>query len=123
MKAEVMETVAQYFRPEFINRIDEVVVFHPLAKEQIRAIAGIQVGQLRKRLEGKGFGLEVTDAALEKLGEAGFDPVYGARPLKRAIQQELENPIALAILAGKFADGDVISVDVSGSEFVFGKDT
>jgi len=121
MKAEVMETVAQYFRPEFINRIDEVVVFHPLAKEQIRAIAGIQVDNLRKRLEGKGFGLEISDAALEKLGAAGFDPVYGARPLKRAIQQRLENPIALDILGGKFDEGDVISVDVSGDAFVLRK--
>jgi ATP-dependent Clp protease ATP-binding subunit ClpB len=116
-----METVTQYFRLEFINRIDEVVVFHPLAKEQIRAIAGIQINQLRKRLEGKGFGLAVSEAALERLGEAGFDPVYGARPLKRAIQQQLENPIALAILGGKFGDGDVISVDVAGSDFVFEK--
>ncbi len=121
MKAEVMETVTQYFRPEFINRIDEVVVFHPLAKEQIRAIAGIQINQLRKRLEGKGFGLAVSEAALERLGEAGFDPVYGARPLKRAIQQQLENPIALAILGGKFGDGDVISVDFAGADFVFGR--
>ncbi|WP_139557163.1 ATP-dependent chaperone ClpB [Methylotetracoccus oryzae] len=121
MKAEVMEIVTQYFRPEFINRVDEVVVFHPLAKEQIRAIAAIQVDHLRKRLEGKGFGLAVSDAALERLGAAGFDPVYGARPLKRAIQQKLENPIALAILAGNFADGDVISVDVSGDEFTLSK--
>ncbi len=121
MKAEVMEIVTQYFKPEFINRIDEVVVFHPLAREQIRAITRIQIDQLRKRLEGREFGLRVSDAVLDRLGEAGFDPVYGARPLKRAIQQKLENPLALDILAGKFENGDMISVDTRGSELSFEK--
>ncbi len=121
MKAEVMTIVTQYFKPEFINRIDEVVVFHPLAKEQIRAITRIQIDQLRKRLEGRDFGLLVSEAVLDRLGEAGFDPVYGARPLKRAIQQQLENPLALDILAGKFENGDTVSVAARGSELVFEK--
>ena len=106
-----MEIVGQHFRPEFVNRLDEIVVFHPLQEDQIRAIADIQVGYLRKRLAGRDIGLEVSDAALDRLGEAGFDPVYGARPLKRAIQQQLENPLAQEILAGRFGPGDIIRVD------------
>ncbi len=121
MKRVVMEIVGQHFRPEFINRIDEVVVFHPLGKEQIRAIASIQIDQLRRRLRDRQMDLEITDAALDKLGEAGFDPVYGARPLKRAIQQFIENPLAQELLAGKFTVGDVIVVDVENDEFVFRK--
>ncbi len=121
MKRVVMEIVGQHFRPEFINRIDEVVVFHPLGKEQIRAIASIQIDQLRRRLRDRQMDLEITDAALDKLGEAGFDPVYGARPLKRAIQQFIENPLAQELLAGKFTVGDVIVVDVEDDEFVFRK--
>ncbi|HEC16880.1 MAG TPA: ATP-dependent chaperone ClpB [Sedimenticola sp.] len=119
MKAAVMEVVTTAFRPEFINRLDEIVVFHPLQRDQIRAIARIQIGYLRQRLEDRDLGLEVTDAALDKLGEAGFDPVYGARPLKRAIQQQLENPLAQQILAGKFQPGETIEVDVRDGELVF----
>jgi ATP-dependent Clp protease ATP-binding subunit ClpB len=119
MKTAVMEVVGQHFRPEFINRVDEMVVFHPLEQEQIRQIAGIQLGHLRKRLESHGFGLMVSDDALDLLAEAGFDPVYGARPLKRAIQQQIENPLAQKILAGEFASGDTIQVDVSDGRFVF----
>jgi ATP-dependent Clp protease ATP-binding subunit ClpB len=111
MKAAVMEIVGLNFRPEFINRIDEAVVFHPLGRSQIRAISAIQIDLLRKRLQDREIGLEITEAALDLLGEAGFDPVYGARPLKRAIQQQLENPLAQEILAGKFAAGNVIKVD------------
>ncbi|MBA2491798.1 MAG: ATP-dependent chaperone ClpB [Gammaproteobacteria bacterium] len=111
MKAAVMEIVSQHFRPEFINRVDETVVFHPLAREQIRAITKIQLGFLRQRLAERDLTLEITEAALDKLGTAGFDPVYGARPLKRAIQSQLENPLAQAMLAGKFVPGDVIRVD------------
>jgi ATP-dependent Clp protease ATP-binding subunit ClpB len=111
MKAAVMEIVGQYFRPEFINRVDEVVVFHPLARDQIRRIADIQIGFLRRRLAEREIQLEVSEAALDRLGEAGFDPVYGARPLKRAIRQELENPLAQAILAGRFGPGDTIEVE------------
>ena len=119
MKSMVMTQVADHFRPEFINRIDEVVVFHPLGRDQIRSIADIQIGYLRKRLADRQMGLEVTTAALDKLGEAGFDPVYGARPLKRAIQQELENPLARRILAGEFGPGDTVMMDAGkeGLEF------
>ena len=117
----VMTQVADHFRPEFINRIDEVVVFHPLGREQIRSIADIQISYLRKRLAERQIGLDVTTAALDKLGEAGFDPVYGARPLKRAIQQELENPLARRILAGEFGPGDVVKVDAGKEGLGFGK--
>jgi ATP-dependent Clp protease ATP-binding subunit ClpB len=112
MKAAVMEIVAGHFRPEFINRIDEVVVFHPLGRAQIHAIANIQIDALRKRLRERDMDLILTEAALDQLGAAGFDPVYGARPLKRAIQQYVENPLAQEILAGRFQPGDVIQVDV-----------
>ncbi len=112
MKSAVLEIVSGHFRPEFINRIDEVVVFHPLGREHIRTIADIQINWLRRRLADRGLGLEVSLAALDRLGEAGFDPVYGARPLKRAIQQQLENPLAQQILAGEFAQGQTIAVDV-----------
>ncbi|MBV2092958.1 MAG: ATP-dependent chaperone ClpB [Candidatus Thiodiazotropha sp. (ex Ctena orbiculata)] len=121
MKASVMETVQQNFRPEFINRVDEIVVFHPLGAEQIRAIASIQVEYLRQRLADHEMVLSVTDAALDRLGQAGFDPVYGARPLKRAIRQQLENPLAQEILSGRFAAGDTIEVDVSGDGLSFRK--
>jgi ATP-dependent Clp protease ATP-binding subunit ClpB len=121
MKAAVMEVVRSAFRPEFINRLDEIVVFHPLAQEQIRAIASIQISYLHQRLADHEMGLEVTEAALDRLGEAGFDPVYGARPLKRAIRQQLENPLAQEILAGRFSSGDVIRVDVAGGEMTFSK--
>ncbi|HPE71427.1 MAG TPA: type VI secretion system ATPase TssH, partial [Candidatus Competibacter sp.] len=121
MKSMVMAQVADHFRPEFINRIDEVVVFHPLGREQIRAIAGIQIGYLRRRLADRQMGLEVSVAALDRLGEAGFDPVYGARPLKRAIQQELENPLARRILAGEFGPDDTVVVDVGREGLDFHK--
>ena len=121
MKNAVMETVSAHFRPEFINRIDEVVVFHPLGQEQIRLIANIQFEYLRKRLADRQIDIELTEIALDKLGEAGFDPVYGARPLKRAIQQQVENPLAQDILSGKFIAGDVIYVDVQDDELVFTK--
>ncbi len=121
MKSAVMEVVAGHFRPEFINRIDDVVVFHPLGREQIRAITTIQIGYLRQRLAERDLGLALSEAALDRLGEAGFDPVYGARPLKRAIQQQLENPLAQALLAGRFHPGDVIQVDVEGDALAFRK--
>jgi len=121
MKNAVMEVVAQQFRPEFINRIDETVVFHPLGKNQIRAITQIQMEYLTRRLEDRDLHLQISDAALDKLGEAGFDPVYGARPLKRAIQQSIENELAQEILAGKFGPGDIIDVGVEGDHLVFNK--
>ena len=122
MKAAVMEKVGQQFRHEFINRIDEAVVFHPLGREQIRAISGIQLGLLRKRLLDREIGFEISDEAMDLLGEAGFDPVYGARPMKRAIQQQLENPLAQEILAGVFAAGDTIKVDIDKEGLRFLKD-
>jgi len=121
MKAAVMENVGTHFRPEFINRIDEVVVFHPLGREQIRIITDIQIGYLRERLEEREMQLELSEAALDRLGEAGFDPVYGARPLKRAIQQQLENSLAQEILAGHYNPGDLIKVDVEGDKLSFTK--
>lgn len=119
MKRAVMDIVGQHFRPEFINRIDEAVVFHPLGRAQIRAISTIQIGYLRQRLLDRDMDIAVSEAALDRLGEAGFDPVYGARPLKRAIQQQLENPLAQAILSGRFGPGDVIEVDVEGEGLSF----
>ncbi|MCA1769096.1 MAG: ATP-dependent chaperone ClpB [Halomonas sp.] len=119
MKAMVMEVVGTHFRPELINRIDEVVVFHALGQDQIQSIAGIQLDRLRARLAEHGLSLEVSDAALAQLAVVGFDPVYGARPLKRAIQSRLENPLAQDLLAGKFLPGDVIHVDAEGSQLVF----
>lgn len=118
MKNMVMEVVSHNFRPEFINRIDEVVVFHPLGKEQIANIANIQLARLYKRLEEHGYEVTATAAALEKIGEAGFDPIFGARPLKRAIQQEIENPLAQEILSGKLIPGKPITLDVENDEIV-----
>jgi len=111
--------VQAHFRPEFINRLDDIVVFHPLDKAQIREIARIQLKGLEKRLGERGLRIELEDSALQLLGNVGFDPVYGARPLKRAIQQQLENPLAQKILAGEFANGDVIHVGASGGGLVF----
>ncbi|MCG6937676.1 MAG: ATP-dependent chaperone ClpB [Gammaproteobacteria bacterium] len=119
MKQVVMQIVAQNFRPEFINRVDETVVFHPLAKEQIREIAKIQLQHLSARLREQDFTLQISADAIDVLGEAGFDPVYGARPLKRAIQQYIENPLAQKILKGDYMPGDVISITASNSELVF----
>ncbi len=119
MKASVMGAVQAHFRPEFINRLDEIVVFRALDKAQIRAIARIQIGYLEKRLAERQLKLAISEQALELLGNVGFDPVYGARPLKRAIQQQLENPLAREILQGKFAPGDSVRVDVAGGHLVF----
>jgi ATP-dependent Clp protease ATP-binding subunit ClpB len=119
MKAAVMEVVGQHFRPEFINRVDDVVVFHPLGREQIRAITDIQLGLLRKRLAERDMGLEISAAALDRLGEAGFDPVYGARPLKRAIQTQVENPLAQALLSAQFGPGDTIHIDADSGGLTF----
>jgi ATP-dependent Clp protease ATP-binding subunit ClpB len=115
----VMAEVKTQFRPEFINRIDEIVVFHSLGEEHIKSIARIQLGILEQRLLKMDLALEISDAALAELAKAGFDPVYGARPLKRAIQSELENPLAKAILEGRFAPKDVIAVDVRGGKLSF----
>ena len=120
MKSSVMEIVGQYFRPEFINRVDDVMVFNPLEREQIHAIAKIQLGQLKQRLLEHEMGFEISDAALDLIAQAGFDPVYGARPLKRVIQQQLENVLAQDLLSGVFKAGDKIKVDVQNDELIFG---
>ena len=121
MKGAVMTVVGQQFRPEFINRIDETVVFHPLAREQIQGIARIQLVNLEKRLEDRDLKLEISDEAMLMLAEVGFDPVYGARPLKRSIQQLIENPLAQDILSGKFVSGDLIKADVVEGQLKFEK--
>jgi len=122
MKSTVMEIVGQHFRPEFLNRIDESVVFQPLSASNIRRIANIQVSHLARRLAARNLDLVLTDAALDRLGESGFDPVYGARPLRREIQQQVENPLAQQILAGQFIPGDTIFVDAGSQELVFSKE-
>ncbi len=119
MKSAVMEIVSARFRPEFINRIDDVIVFHPLAKEHIRAITEIQLNLLQNRLLDRDIKLEYSEAAMTRLSEAGFDPVYGARPLKRAIQDMVENPLAQSLLAGKIHPGQVIQVDLQGDKLSF----
>ncbi|GGC10998.1 chaperone protein ClpB [Marinobacterium zhoushanense] len=119
MKSAVMEAVGMHFRPEVINRIDEVVVFHSLRKEQVAGIANIQLERLRKRLAERELTLTLTSTAMDKLVDVGFEPIYGARPLKRAIQQWIENPLAQKILSGDYAPGDEIGVDVEAGEFVF----
>jgi ATP-dependent Clp protease ATP-binding subunit ClpB len=119
MKAAVMDIVGQHFRPEFINRVDDVVVFHPLGREHIRRIVDIQLGYLRERLAERDMTLKLSDAARDRLAEAGYDPVYGARPLKRAIQQQVENPLAQEILKGRFKPGDTIEVDVAEQRLDF----
>ena len=119
MKSAVMEIVQKNFRPEFVNRIDDIVVFHPLGTPQIRAIVEIQLGYLRARLLERDMGLSLDDQARDHIGEAGFDPVYGARPLKRAIQQQIENPLAQRILKGEFVPGNHIRVSVHDGHLAF----
>ncbi|MCF5956036.1 ATP-dependent chaperone ClpB, partial [Xanthomonas perforans] len=122
MKAAVMGVVQAHFRPEFINRLDDIVVFHPLDKAQIKSIARIQLQGLEKRLAERGLKLDLDDAALEVLGNVGFDPVYGARPLKRAIQSQVENPLAQQILSGQYLSGESVRVRADGGRLVFTKD-
>jgi ATP-dependent Clp protease ATP-binding subunit ClpB len=122
MKEAVMQVVTQHFRPEFINRVDEIVVFHSLGREQIRSIVDIQLGRLRQRLAERDITLRLDDAARDKIGEAGFDTVYGARPLKRAIQAQIENPLAQQILRGEFVAGDRLVAKVKSDVLVFEKE-
>jgi ATP-dependent Clp protease ATP-binding subunit ClpB len=119
MKNTVLEVVSTHFRPEFINRIDDLVVFHSLQRDQIKDIAKIQIKHVYERLREQDIELEISDAAMELIGSAGFDPVYGARPLKRAIQTQLETPLANKILAGKFKPGSQVLVDVENNSLVF----
>ena len=121
MKDVVIEMLTDYFRPEFINRIDETVVFHALSQDNIRAIAEIQIHEIQNRLRDQGLQLHITSEALDKLARLGFDPVYGARPLRRALRQELENSLSEALLRGDFVPGDVIDVKVKDEKFVFSK--
>ncbi|MGD8322890.1 MAG: ATP-dependent chaperone ClpB [Gammaproteobacteria bacterium] len=121
MKSELMEIVGTHFRPEFINRVDDVVVFHPLEAEHIRRIVDIQLRYLHRRLSERDITLELDEAARDKLARAGFDPVYGARPLKRAIQQQLENPLAQRILSGEFGPGDTIAVGANDQALTFAR--
>ena len=121
VRAVVMSAVSQHFRPEFINRIDELVVFHSLKKSQIRGIADIQLERLRTRLAERDIGLRIDDQAFDILIDTGFDPVYGARPLKRAIQQQVENTLAQKILAGDFTAGDTILISAEDGKLTFTK--
>ena len=109
----VMSVVRNHFKPEFLNRIDEIVVFHRLGEAHIERIVEIQVEQLRQRLAERNLGLEITDAALAHIASVGYDPDFGARPLKRVIQREISDPVALALLKGEYADGDIVVVDAS----------
>jgi ATP-dependent Clp protease ATP-binding subunit ClpB len=122
MKAASLEILGQHFRPEFVNRVDDVVVFHPLGREQIRKIVDIQLASLQGRLAERDMGIRLTAAASDRLAEAGFDPVYGARPLKRAIQQQVENPLAEAILRGEFSPGETIVVDADDDGLHFDRE-
>jgi ATP-dependent Clp protease ATP-binding subunit ClpB len=111
MRGRVMEALRAHFRPEFLNRIDDVIIFHALSLEQIKKVVDIQLARLQRRLEDRKITLEISDAAKSHLAQAGYDPVYGARPLKRTIQRELQDPLALRLLEGDFKEGDRIEVD------------
>jgi ATP-dependent Clp protease ATP-binding subunit ClpB len=121
MKIAVLAEVKSHFRPEFINRVDELVVFHALDEKDIQSIAKIQLKRLQDRLAKMEIGLALSDAALAEIGKAGFDPVYGARPLKRAIQQQIENPLSRRLLDGSFGPKDTVRVDLKNGAFVFDK--
>ena len=121
IKLAVLGEVKTQFRPEFVNRIDEIVVFHALEEKHIKSIGKIQMGALEKRLAALEIRVDITDAALKEIASVGFDPLYGARPLKRAIQQSIENPLAKAILEGRFGPKDVIRVDYRKGGFTFEK--
>lgn len=119
MKSEVMNVVVQSFRPEFLNRVDETVVFHPLDESHIEHIASIQIESLKNRLADKGYDMSLNHEALAFIASAGFDPIYGARPLKRALQQEVENPLAQGILSGSLIPDKIINVSCSGAKLTF----
>src|SRR4029078_916604 len=119
MRSGVMESLQTRFLPEFLNRIDEIIVFRPLDRSQIRKIVDPQVAHLEKLLEQRDFGLEVTERARDELANRGYDPSFGARPLKRVIQNELQNPLASELLKGQYPEGSTIRIDFDGSEFTF----
>jgi ATP-dependent Clp protease ATP-binding subunit ClpB len=121
IEAHVKEALKQVFKPEFLNRVDEIIVFHMLTKDHLKQIVDIQLGYLTQRLAGQKIKLEFTDNARDQIMDEGYDPVYGARPLKRTIQQRLENALAAELLAGKFAEGDTIKIDANQHRFIFEK--
>jgi len=121
IEAHVKEALKRHFKPEFLNRIDEVIVFHMLGKEDLRRIVDIQLKYLRGRLNARKIKIEFTDNARKQIMDEGYDPVFGARPLKRTIQQRLENPLAAQLLSGKFAEGDTIKIDADAHRFTFEK--
>ncbi|MEZ0266999.1 MAG: type VI secretion system ATPase TssH, partial [Phycisphaerae bacterium] len=123
VEAAVKDMLKQFFRPEFLNRIDEIIVFHPLDKAQLTRIVDVQLEHLRKRLGQRGIKLALTDEARRQLADEGYDPTYGARPLKRVIQQRLENPLASAILKGEYGEGDTVTLDADAARqgFTFRK--
>jgi ATP-dependent Clp protease ATP-binding subunit ClpB len=120
VEERVLKAVRSHFRPEFLNRVDDMIVFRRLTMEQLREIVDIQLDDLRRRLADRHLTLELTDAAKSLLAEEGFDPVYGARPLKRVIQRQIADPLAMKLLSGEYSDGDTIAIDARGDEFVFG---
>ena len=119
METRVNEALRAHFRPEFLNRLDDQIIFHSLRREELRRIVTLQVERLRQRLSERKLDLKLSDAAADWLANAGYDPVYGARPLKRAIQRDLETPIAKAILAGRYSEGQAIQVEVDSEQLVF----
>ena len=119
MRVAVMDVVQDHFRPEFLNRIDEMVIFHPLTAVQLREITSLQMDALRARLKERDMDLLLSEGALDRLAEVGYDPVYGARPLKRVIQREIENPLAQRLLRGDFSPGEIIEVMLEGDNFTF----
>jgi ATP-dependent Clp protease ATP-binding subunit ClpB len=119
----VKEVLQTQFLPEFLNRIDETIVFHPLGRSEVRKIVGLQIDRLKRQLEANGIELQVTDRALDAIAEQGYDPTYGARPLKRVIQQEVQNPLATEILKGEFNEGSTVLLDFAADEFVFERAT
>ena len=121
VRRQVMEALRAHFRPEFINRVDEIIIFHPLSREQMKTIIDIQVKGLLRRLEERKIFVVLTDAAKEWLVREGYDPAYGARPLKRAIQRHILDPLAMRVLEGEFREGDVVRVDASGAGLKFEK--
>jgi len=121
VRGRVMEVVQRHFRPEFLNRLDEVVLFKRLTRDDLRQIVELRIEEVRQLLKERHMDLRLTDAAREQLLQEGYNPQFGARPLKRIIQKRIQNPLAKRILAGEFAEGDVIEVDYRGGEFVFGK--
>jgi ATP-dependent Clp protease ATP-binding subunit ClpB len=123
MREQVTEALTQTFPPEFLNRVDDVVIFHRLSREDLKQIVEIQVALLAKRVEERGIQIELTDKAKELLGNLGFDPTYGARPLKRVIQKNLIDTLALRLLEGEFSEGDVVKVDAEDGELSFSKGT